>query len=178
MSATDVKPSGFLDRIERLGNKVPNPTIMFVYLIAFIAVLSALLAWAGVSVEDEIVTEVPKAQLEQLSQSLGGSIVPFDTQTGTIAELPEYTVSEQTVAVRSLLSVEGLREFFSGFVDHFAGFGVVAVVLVSMAGVGVAEEAGLMGALIRAVVRIAPRWSLAFILIFGGVLSSVATDAG
>lgn len=47
-----------------------------------------------------------------------------------------------------------------------------------MAGVGVAEHAGLMAALIRKVVKVSPpRW-LAPILIFVGVLSSVATDAG
>jgi len=178
MSATDVKPSGFLDRIERLGNKVPNPTIMFVYLIAFIAVLSAILAWLGVSVTDEIVTQVPKEQLQQVNEALGGTLVPFNTQTNTITELPEYVVSEQTVVVRSLLSVAGLQVFFSGFVDNFAGFGVVAVVLVAMAGVGVAEQAGLMAALIRKVVHVAPPRALAFILIFVGVLSSVASDAG
>ncbi|WP_337026919.1 AbgT family transporter, partial [Microbacterium sp. LB16] len=38
---------GFLNWIEKVGNKVPDPTIMFVYLIALIAVLSALLSWAG-----------------------------------------------------------------------------------------------------------------------------------
>ena len=168
----------FLDTVERIGNKVPNPTIMFVYLIVFVAVLSAILGWAGVSVQEEVVTEVPKAQLQDLSEELGGSIVPFDTSTGTIAELPDYLVSEQTVEVRSLLSGAGIAEFFAGFVANFAGFGVVAVVLIAMAGVGVAEEAGLMGALIRAIVRVAPPWSLAFILIFVGVLSSVATDAG
>lgn len=178
MSATDVKPSGFLDRIERLGNKVPNPTIMFVYLIAFTAVLSAILAWLGVSVTDEIVTQVPKEQLQQVNEALGGTLVPFNTQTNTITELPEYVVSEQTVVVRSLLSVAGLQVFFSGFVDNFAGFGVVAVVLVAMAGVGVAEQAGFMAALIRKVVHVAPPRALAFILIFVGVLSSVASDAG
>lgn len=179
MSTTEAPATGgFLDRIERLGNKVPNPTIMFIYLIGFIAVLSAILAWAGVTVHDEVVTEVPKAQFEVLNQELGGSIVPFDTSTNTIAHLPDYIVSEQTVAVRSLLSGAGIAEFFSGFVDNFAGFGVVAVVLIAMAGVGVAEEAGMMAALIRAMVRVAPPWSLAFILIFIGVLSSVATDAG
>jgi len=47
-----------------------------------------------------------------------------------------------------------------------------------MAGVGVAEHAGLMGALIRRVVKVAPRRWLAAILLFVGVLSSVATDAG
>lgn len=178
MSATDVKSSGFLDRIERLGNRVPNPTIMFVYLIAFIAVLSAVLSWLGVSVTDEIVTQVPKEQLQQINEALGGTLVPFNTQSNTITQLPEYVVSEQTVAVRSLLSGAGLQVFFSGFVDNFAGFGVVAVVLVAMAGVGVAEQAGLMAALIRKIVHVAPPKALAFILIFVGVLSSVASDAG
>lgn len=172
------KQGGFLQTIERLGNKVPNPTIMFLYLIGFIAVLSAVLSWLKVSVEEEVVDQVPKDALQHLNYALGGTIVPFDTSTNSVATLPDYIVSHQTVAVRSLLSSAGLSEFFSGFVDNFAGFGVVAVVLIAMAGVGVAEEAGMMAALIRAVVRVAPPWSLAFILIFVGVVSSVATDAG
>jgi len=169
---------GFLGAIERLGNKVPNPTIMFIYLIMVIAVLSAVLAWLGVAVQEEVVTQVPKEGLRQLNDALGGTVMPFDTQTNAPAQLPDYLVSQETVAVRSLLSGAGISAFFAGFVDNFAGFGVVSVVLIAMAGVGVAEEAGLMGALIRAVVRVAPPWSLAFILIFVGVLSSVATDAG
>lgn len=174
-----VKGSGnFLDKIERLGNKVPNPTIMFVYLIAFVALLSMILSWFGIAVTDEVVTPVPTDQLQHLNNALGGTIMPFDTVTGAFVELPEFTVAEQTFAVRNLLSPEGLQFFFSSFVDNFAGFGVVAVTLVAMAGVGVAEQAGLMGALIRKIVKVAPRWSLAFILIFVGVLSSVASDAG
>ncbi|HEY9424446.1 MAG TPA: AbgT family transporter [Microterricola sp.] len=182
MSSTatpQVKESGrFLDAIEKLGNKVPNPTIMFVYLIAFIALLSAVLSWIGVSVTDEVITPVPIEQLEQLNNALGGTIMPYDTSTGAFVDLPEFTTTEQTFAVRSLLSPDGIEFFFSSFVDNFAGFGVVAVTLVAMAGVGVAEHAGLMGALIRKIVKVAPRWSLAFILIFVGVLSSVASDAG
>lgn len=174
-----VKESGtFLDKIERLGNKVPNPTVMFVYLILIIAVISAILSWIGVSVTDQVVTPVPTEQLQQLNDALGGTLVPFDTNTNAFVTLPDYTMSEQTFAVRSLFSGDGIQFFFSSFVDNFAGFGVVAVTLVAMAGVGVAEQAGLMGALIRKVVKVAPRWSLAFILIFVGVLSSVASDAG
>ena len=45
-------------------------------------------------------------------------------------------------------------------------------------GAGVAEAGGLMGALIRLLVGASPRRLLAFILIFVGVLSSVASDAG
>ena len=174
------KESGgtFLDTVERLGNKVPNPTIMFLYLIAVIAVLSAILSWAGVSVTDEVVTPVPKDEFSQINEHLGGTWSIYDSTTGEPAEVPDFIVSEQTFPVRNLISVEGARHFFSSFVDNFAGFGVVAVVLISMAGVGVAEHAGMMGALIRKVVKIAPpRW-LTFILVFVGVLSSVATDAG
>ncbi|WP_337026905.1 AbgT family transporter, partial [Microbacterium sp. LB16] len=47
LSAPDAESKGFLNWIEKVGNKVPDPTIMFVYLIALIAVLSALLSWAG-----------------------------------------------------------------------------------------------------------------------------------
>jgi aminobenzoyl-glutamate transport protein len=151
---------------------------MFVYLIGLVAVLSAILSWANVKVTDEVMTPVPKEQLEHLNDALGGTLVPFDTSTGMAVSLPEYTVSEQTFAVQSLLSADGIRVFFSSFVDNFAAFSVVAVVLVAMAGVGVAEHAGLMAALIRKIVKVAPRWSLGFILIFVGVLSSVASDAG
>ena len=74
--------------------------------------------------------------------------------------------------------MEGLRFVFTSFVNNFAGFSVVAVTFVAMAGVGVAEHAGLMAALIRKLVKVVPRNVIAFILIFVGVLSSVASDAG
>ena len=170
--------SSLLDWVERVGNKVPNPTIMFVYLIGVVAVLSAVLSWAGVSVTDEVVIPVPRDEFSQINEHLGGTWSIYDSVTGEPAEVPDFVVSEETFSVRNLLSVEGARFFFSSFVDNFAGFGVVAVVLVSMAGVGVAEHAGLMGALIRRIVKVAPARWLTFILVFVGVLSSVATDAG
>jgi aminobenzoyl-glutamate transport protein len=172
------KSPKFLDWIERAGNKVPNPTIMFVYLIGIVAVLSAVLSWAGVKVTDDVVTPVPTDKLSQIAEHLGGTWTLYDSVTGEPAEVPDFVVSTQTFPVRNLISVEGARFFFSSFVDNFAGFGVVAVVLISMAGVGVAEHAGMMGALIRKIVKVAPAKWLTFILIFVGVLSSVATDAG
>ena len=45
---------------------------------------------------------------------------------------------------------------FSSFVTNFANFSVVAVIFVAMIGVGVAEKAGLMAALIRKLVQVAP----------------------
>ncbi|WP_206080020.1 AbgT family transporter [Propioniciclava coleopterorum] len=90
----------------------------------------------------------------------------------------DWTIVEETVAIKSLLSTDGIRFIFSSFVNNFAGFGVVAVTFIAMMGAGVAEESGLLGSLIRKLVGAAPRWALSFILILVGVLSSVASDAG
>lgn len=48
-----------LDSIERIGNKVPNPVLMFLYLIAFIFIISTILEWIGVSVTETIAEPVP-----------------------------------------------------------------------------------------------------------------------
>lgn len=167
-----------LDGVERAGNKVPHPVIMFLYLIAFVAVLSAVLAAFDVGVTEEVAVPVPVQELRDLRDALGGSIVPYDTVTEEIFEIPEYTVQEQTFDVQSLLSINGIRFMLSSFVDNFAGFAVVAVTFVAMAGVGVAEHAGLMAALIRKLVAVAPAALIGFFIIFVGVLSSVASDAG
>ena len=170
--------SGMLGAIERIGNKVPTPAIMFVYLIAGLMVLSAIVAAFDVSVTEDVAVPVPFSVLEDIQGALGGSVVPYDVITNEVVELPDYVIKETTFEVRSLLSVDGLRFFFSTFVANFAAFNVVAVTLVAMAGVGVAEISGLMAALIRKIVKVAPPAALAYILILVGVISSVATDAG
>jgi len=47
-----------LDGVERVGNKVPHPVIMFLYLIAIVMVLSHVMYLMGVSVTDEIAVPV------------------------------------------------------------------------------------------------------------------------
>ncbi|MFZ4718716.1 MAG: AbgT family transporter [Ilumatobacteraceae bacterium] len=167
-----------LDGIEKAGNKVPHPVIMFLYLILGVMVLSMILSWFGVSVTEDVAVPLPKDTINQISGQLGGSIVPWDINAGHIVELPDYTIQSQTFEVRNLFGVDGIRFIFSSFVNNFAGFSVVAVTFVAMMGVGVAEHAGLMAALIRKLVKVAPRRIIAFAIIFVGVLSSVASDAG
>jgi aminobenzoyl-glutamate transport protein len=48
-----------LDGIERVGNKVPHPVLMFLYLIGIVIVLSQVLDWADVSVTESIAEPVP-----------------------------------------------------------------------------------------------------------------------
>lgn len=163
-----------LDGIERVGNKVPHPVLMFLYLIIIVMALSHILYLLGVSVTEDIAVPV-----EVQSQ---GAYYTDSTEPGQILPTEPYDaqfeIKQQTIAIQSLLSVEGLRFIFTSFVSNFASFSVVAVILVAMVGVGVAEESGLMGALIRKTVKVTPRQLITFILIFVGVLSSVATDAG
>jgi aminobenzoyl-glutamate transport protein len=163
-----------LDGIERVGNKVPHPVIMFLYLIGGVIVLSAILALLGVSVTEEIAVPVT-APIER-------EYYEDTTLPGADAQeegyYTDYEVETRTIAIRNLISVEGIRFIFTSFVANFAGFGVVAVTMVAMVGVGAAEGAGMMGALIRKLVQVAPRPLIAFIMIFIGVLSSVASDAG
>lgn len=163
-----------LDTIERVGNKVPHPVLMFLYLIAGVMVLSTILALFGVSVTEEIAVPAP-APVERdyyEDTTFPGTVSPNE------GYYTDYELQTQTIAVRNLISVEGIRFIFTSFVANFAGFTVVAVTLVAMAGVGAAEGAGMMGALIRKLVKVAPRGLIAFILIFIGVISSVASDAG
>jgi aminobenzoyl-glutamate transport protein len=74
--------------------------------------------------------------------------------------------------------VEGIRFIFTSFVSNFANFTVVATIFVAMIGVGVAEQAGMMAALIRKLVAVTPGAWLTFVIVLVGGLSSVATDAG
>jgi aminobenzoyl-glutamate transport protein len=163
-----------LDGIEKVGNKVPHPVLMFLYLILFVMVLSHILYLLDVSVTEQIAVPVVEQPADIY---LLDSVEPALTYT-TDPYGQEFEIEEETIAIRSLLSVEGIRFIFTSFVANFAGFSVVAVIFVAMVGVGVAEEAGMMGALIRKIVKVTPAKFITFILIFVGVLSSVATDAG
>jgi aminobenzoyl-glutamate transport protein len=89
-----------------------------------------------------------------------------------------FETQEQTTAIRSLLSVEGIRFLFTSFVPNFQGFGALAVTLIAMMGAGAADVAGLLAALIRKLVKVAPKSIIAYLIVFVGVLSSVASDAG
>ena len=138
----------FLDVIERVGNRVPNPAVIFLILIALIIVLSHVFHLMGSSVTFQVV----------------------NAQT--------HEIENATASVNSLLSVAGLRFMLTSVVPNFLGFTALGVVIVAMVGVGLAEEAGLIGALIRKLVIVSPPGALTYILVFIGVLSSVAADAG
>ncbi len=175
-AATAPQHSGMarlLDFIERAGNRVPHPVMMFLYLIIGVIVVSQVLAIAGVSVTDQIA--VPDNV--QVTPDYYPDTSQPDANAGDLLN-NGWHIEEVTIPIRGLLSTEGIRFIFTSFVSNFAGFGVVAVTFVALMGAGVAEAGGLMAALIRKLVAASPRRLLSFILIFVGVMASVASDAG
>ncbi len=137
-----------LDGIEVVGNKVPHPAVIFALLCAAVVVLSQIFHMLGTSV----------------------TFLEIDPVT--------HRAHEETAVINSLLDADGIRYLFTSVVRNFMAFGPVGIILVVMVGVGIAEEAGLIKALVRKVVQIAPRYAITFIIIFLGILSSVAQDAG
>ncbi len=140
--------SRFLDGIERVGNMVPHPVVIFLILIAIVIVLSALLSLFGATVSFERINP----------------------------ETNEIEVA--TAGIRSLLSIDGIRFMYSSLVPNFMSFTAVGLMIAAMIGAGVAEASGLVTTLIRKLVAVSPGWALSYILAFVGILSSVAADAG
>lgn len=163
-----------LDGIERVGNKVPHPALIFLALIVIVIGLSQILSWAGTSVTTEVAEPATVQVAPEYPQ--GSSVPGNDAPPAPV--IPDYEIKHETITAESLLTGDGIRFIFTTAVQNFNDFGVVAVILVAMIGVGVAEEAGLIAALIRKMVKVAPKAAITFIIVLLGGISSVASDAG
>ncbi|MFZ2362329.1 MAG: AbgT family transporter [Anaerolineae bacterium] len=176
-SAAEPKGPSFMDKllnaVERVGNKVPHPVLMFFYLMIGVIILSAILSLFNVSVTEQIAVPVPVEVTPNFYED-----VSEYTLSGVGSGDTEFVIQEQTITINSLLNIDGIRFLFTSFVSNFQGFGALAVTLIAMMGAGAAEVAGLMAALIRKLVTIAPRALIAYLIVFIGVLASVASDAG
>ena len=78
----------------------------------------------------------------------------------------------------NLLSHDGIHRILLEMVDNFTGFAPLGIVMVAMLGIGIAEQSGLISAVIRMLVLNSHRHLLTFIIVFAGILSNVASDVG
>jgi len=146
--ANDGYMKKILDVVEKVGNKVPHPAMIFLFLMVIVVVLSHVLHSMGTSVTQQMIDPVTDA------------------------------LQSSTVAARSLLTTEGIRFMYTSVIPNFMGFTAVGLIIVAMIGVGVAEASGLIKALIRKLVAVSPSWAVAYIIVFLGIMSSIAADAG
>ncbi len=138
----------FLDGVEWLGNLLPHPVTLFAVFAVGVVLVSGVAGFFEVSVADP---RPPGA--------------------------PDRSPSGQIEAV-SLLNGDGLRMIVENLVSNFVEFVPLGTVLVALLGVGVAEHSGLLSAAIRGVVLKAPDKLLTVAIVFAGVVSNTASEAG
>src|SRR5499427_9503437 len=87
------KPSGILDRIERVGNKVPHPAILFLALCVAVIILSQILHLADARITTEVV-KPPSAAVQE--EYVGGSVLPAYQLPAEPASADSYHVVHET----------------------------------------------------------------------------------
>ena len=86
--------------------------------------------------------------------------------------------TNEIVGTVNLLSHDGIHRILLEMVDNFTGFAPLGIVMVAMLGIGIAEQSGLISAVIRMLVLNSHKYLLTFIIVFAGILSNVASDVG
>ncbi|MBL1215534.1 MAG: AbgT family transporter [Ignavibacteriae bacterium] len=86
--------------------------------------------------------------------------------------------TKEIVKPINLLSHDGIHRILLEMVENFTGFAPLGIVLVAMLGIGIAEQSGLIDAIIRLLVLNSPKHLLTFVIVFSGVLSNIASDVG
>ena len=138
----------FLKGVEWLGNLLPHPAILFVWMSVILLVLSAIMSMMGVSVVD------PRPEGAK-GRSEDGMI---------------YVVN--------LLNGDGLAKIVENLVSNFTGFVPLGTVLVALLGVGIAERSGMISAALRGLVMNARPKMVTFVVVFAGIMSNTAAELG
>ncbi len=86
--------------------------------------------------------------------------------------------SEGSYEVLNLLSVDGFRWILYNIINNFRAYPPLGIVIVGVIGFGFAEKVGLLGTLIKKVGHSTPESLILPVIVFIGINSSVASDAG
>lgn len=162
-----------LDRIEWLGNQLPEPPILFSILAGIVILLSAV----GAALDWQVQPVKPVVISETVIDAGGASsIQPTLDENGRQAI--ELRPSGAPIEPRSLLSSDGIYWMFSSMLRNFASMPALPLIFVAMLGIGLAERFGFFSALMRWLAFLTPRRYLTPMVVFLGANSSVASDAG
>jgi len=143
---------GFLGWVERLGNKLPDPAMIFVWLIGMLIVLSVLGSWLGWS------ASLPYSGKEAPAWGeLEGGVLSFHAS--------------------SLLTEENITRLLTEMPKTMTGFAPLGLILTVILGASVAERTGLFSAAIRVALGNARKSALTPIVALIGIASHYASDA-
>ncbi|MFN0129440.1 MAG: AbgT family transporter [Verrucomicrobiales bacterium] len=163
-----------LDRVEAIGNRLPDPAMLFVWASLLVMVCSAVVASAGWSVQPVRPEAVVRVVVDEATGE--SRTEPVRGEDGRVA-VNLVDVGEP-IRARTLLNSDGIFWALRTMVKNFIEFAPLGVIMVTMLGVGVAERSGLLGALLKAVMLVMPRRLLTPAVVFLGVQSSLGADAG
>jgi aminobenzoyl-glutamate transport protein len=106
-------------------------------------------------------------------------LVVFVSWLASIANLTAtHPGTGADVSAVNLMSAEGLRRMLTEAVANFAAFPPLGLVIVVIIGIGVTERSGLITVALKRLVSAVPESLLTMTLVFGGIMSSMAVDAG
>nr|WP_240529197.1 AbgT family transporter [Streptomyces antioxidans] len=103
------------------------------------------------------------------------ALISWGLATADVSAVDPST--DKTVAVRSLISVDGVRSMISDAITNYATFPPLGTILVVMLGVAVADRSGLLAATLRAGVAKVPAGWMTFALAFTSMVAHIASDA-
>jgi aminobenzoyl-glutamate transport protein len=170
---TSARSGGLLDLIERIGNRLPDPSTLFLLGTVAVIVLSAIAAAGGWSVQPRLPQPVTAAVT-----AADGTVSMQPVLDDAGAPRLEWRESGDPLTATSLLTRDGLFWLLSSLVTNFMAFPPLGVVLVGMLGIGIAERTGLLGALLKAFMLVVPGPLLTPAMVFIGIMSSMTLDAG
>ena len=89
-----------------------------------------------------------------------------------------HPATGEVIAVKNLLSADGIRWIYTNVESNFVKFPPLALVLVIMIGIGVAEGSGLFTVLVRQLVLGAPPKLITAAIVTAGIFSHLASEVG
>ncbi|WP_432755970.1 AbgT family transporter [Staphylococcus pseudoxylosus] len=129
----------FLNIVEKVGNRLPDPSILFFLMCLGLAVLTWIISFFPITVK--------------------------------------HPGTGDTIAIKSILSSDGLSMILNDAVNNFSEFPALGLVLAVMLGIGVSEKTGYFDKLMIQVVHKAPKKIIIPVIILVGILGNAAGDA-
>jgi aminobenzoyl-glutamate transport protein len=170
-----------LDAIEWVGNKIPEPAILF----ALFAGLVIIIAGVGEALGWKVQPVQPSVTLVEKLDAAGRGVLDADGAPVRVPRLgpdgrPEVVLEPkgEPITPRSLLNGQGVYWMLSSMLRNFTHLPALGLIFVSILGIGLAEKFGLFGAAMRWLASISPRPLLTPIIVMVGANSSIASDAG
>ncbi len=106
------------------------------------------------------------------------AVLVLSWMTASAGVTAEHPGTGDTLTAVNLLSQDGLYRMITEAVQNFTDFAPLGTVLVVMIGIGVAEHSGLISTGLRQLMAWTPKSLVTATLVFAGIMSSMAADAG